>query len=300
MEWILFNSLVLALLALDLGVLHRRPRVIPLREALGASLLWIGLAAAFGLFLYSWMGRSSALEFATGYVVEGSLSADNLFVFLVIFRYFQVPEVYRHKVLFWGILGALLLRGAFIVVGIGLIRRLHWVIYAFGGFVVYTGAKLAVAGKTDVQPERNVTLRLFHRFFPVTSGYAADRFFVRRGKLYATPLFLVLLAVEASDVLFATDSVLAVLAITRQPFIAYTSNVFALLGLRSMYFVVAGMLELFDYLHYGLALILVFIGVKMLLSEYYVVPAGIALGTVAAILALSILLSWLRPRRSKV
>jgi tellurite resistance protein TerC len=291
MPWLLFNALVVALLVLDLGLVHRHPRVIRLREALVECLLWISLAATFGLFLYFWRGRASALEFTTGYLVEESLSADNLFVFLMIFRYFQVPQPYRHKVLFWGILGALVLRGTFILAGIGLLRKLHWLVYGFGIFLVYKGAHFVFAGATAVQPERNPVLRLFRRWFPVTAEYEGDRFFVRRGGWHATPLLLVLLLVETSDVLFATDSVPAVLAITRQPFIAYTSNVFAILGLRALYFALAGMIERFAYLHYGLALILILIGAKMLFSDYYVLPTGLTLGLVAVILALSILLS---------
>jgi len=294
--WILFNAFVLVMLALDLGVFHRRARAIGLREALLSSAGWILLAAAFAVGVHFWLGRARAIEFTTGYLVEESLSVDNLFVFLLIFRYFRVPSHLRHKVLFWGILGALLMRGAFILAGVTLLRQFHWIAYVFGAFLVYTGAKLALAGKAEVLPEQNVVVRLFRRWFGMTPEYVGDGFFVRREALCATPLLLSLLALEAADVLFAVDSVPAVLAITRDPFIVYSSNVFAILGLRSLYFALAGLLEWFAYLHYGLSAILIFIGAKMLISEFCPISTGIALGVVAGVLAASVMLSLILPK----
>ncbi|MFB3917412.1 MAG: TerC family protein [Terriglobales bacterium] len=293
--WILFNAFVLAMLALDLGVFHRRTHEVKFREAIGWSIYWISLAVLFAVGVYFWRGRTTALEFTTGYLVEEALSVDNLFVFLLIFRYFQVPKDFQHKVLFWGIVGALIMRGLFIFAGVTLIRRFHWMIYIFGVFLVYVGAKLAFQREAEVHPEQNPVLRAFRRWMPVTPGYVGNRFFVRNAGLSATPLFLVLLVVETTDVVFALDSIPAILAITRDPFIVYTSNVFAILGLRSLYFALAGMMEIFHYLHYALSLILVFIGVKMLVSNFYQIPTHIALAVVAGLLLLSIVLSLLFP-----
>lgn len=297
--WVLFNLFVAAMLALDLGVFHRRGHTVKFREALGWTVLWIALAAAFAALLFFWRGRVPALEFVTGYVIELSLSIDNLFVFLVIFRYFKVSGANQHKVLFWGILGALIMRGLFIVLGIGLIRNVHWIIYVFGAFLVYSGLQLMRESGADVHPERNPVLRLVRRWIPVTPDYVGGKFFVRRPGLFATPLFIVLLVIETTDILFAVDSVPAILAITLDAFIVYTSNVFAILGLRSMYFALAGMMEIFHYLHYGLSAVLIFIGAKMLLSHYYTVPTEWALGTVAGLLALSVLASVVFPRSGK-
>jgi len=258
--WILFNLFVLVMLVLDLGVFHRRTHVVKFREALLWSAMWIALAAMFAVIVYFWHGRGPALEFVTGYVIELSLSVDNLFVFLLIFRYFQVPTVHQHKVLFWGILGALIMRAVFILAGVGLIRQFHWIIYIFGALLVYSGIKLFRQENAEIHPEKNPLLRLFRRWIPVTKDYEEAKFFVRRPGLYATPLFIVLLVVETTDVLFAVDSIPAILAITLDAFIVYTSNVFAILGLRSMYFALAGMMELFHYLHYGLSLVLIFVG----------------------------------------
>lgn len=293
--WILFNLAVLALLVLDLSVFHRRAHTIRFREALLSSAAWIALAAAFAVGVYFWMGHAKGLEFTTAYLVEESLSIDNLFVILLIFRYFRVPGEYQHRVLFWGILGALVMRGLFIAGGVAMIQHFHWIVYLFGAFLVFTGGKLALAGKTEVHPEKNFLLRAFRRWFPVTPDYVDGNFFVRRGSLSATPLFLALLAVEGSDILFAADSIPAVLAVSRDTFIVYTSNVFAILGLRSLYFALAGMMEAFAYLHYGLSAILIFVGAKMLLSEIYVLPLGLALGVVAGVLLLSITLSLVFP-----
>jgi tellurite resistance protein TerC len=297
--WILFNLFVLAMLALDLGILQRPSHTVKFREAVAWSALWIALALAFAVWLYFWRGRSATLSFATGYILELSLSVDNLFVFLLIFRYFKVPAAHQHKVLFWGILGALVMRGTFIALGIGLIRKFHWIIYIFGVFLVYSGVKLFREQDASVEPEKNPVLRLFRRLMPITADYEGEKFFVRRMGLYATPLLVVLLAVETTDVLFATDSIPAVLAITLNAFIVYTSNVFAVLGLRSMYFVLAGMMELFHYLHYGLSVVLIFVGVKMLLSHYYQIPTVTTLAVVAVVLIASVLASAAHPERKK-
>jgi tellurite resistance protein TerC len=297
--WILFNLFVLVMLVLDLGVFHRRNHVVKFREALLWSAMWIALAAVFAVIVYFWHGRGPALEFVTGYVIELSLSVDNLFVFLLIFRYFQVPTVHQHKVLFWGILGALIMRAVFILAGVGLIRQFHWIIYVFGALLVYSGIKLFRQENAEIHPEKNPLLRLFRRWIPVTKDYEGAKFFVRRPGLYATPLFVVLLVVETTDVLFAVDSIPAILAITLDAFIVYTSNVFAILGLRSMYFALAGMMELFHYLHYGLSLVLIFVGGKMLVSHYYQIPTEIALGTVAGILIISVVASMVHPKKAK-
>jgi tellurite resistance protein TerC len=295
--WILFNLFVLTMLALDLVVFHRRAHTVKFREALIWSALWIGLAAVFAVIVYYWHGRAASLQFVTGYIIELSLSIDNLFVFLLIFRYFRVPSTHQHKVLFWGILGALVMRAVFILVGVGLIRKFEWIIYIFGALLVYSGIKLFRQGEAEIHPEKNPVLRIFRRWMPVTKDYVGNKFFVRQPGLYATPLLVVLVVVETTDVLFAVDSIPAILAITLNAFIVYTSNVFAILGLRSMYFALAGMMELFHYLHYGLALVLVFVGGKMLASHYIEVPTELALGIVAAILLTSILASVAHPKK---
>jgi TerC family integral membrane protein len=295
--WILFNLFVLAMLALDLGVFNRRAHTIRFREALGWSAMWVSLAAAFAVLVYFWHGRVATLEFVTGYVIELSLSVDNLFVFLVIFHYFHVPSEHQHKVLYWGILGALIMRGIFILAGVGLIHRFHWIIYLFGAMLVYSGIKLLREGDEQVHPENNPVLRLFRRWVPVTKDYHGSKFLVRSDGLYATPLLIVLLVVETTDVLFAVDSIPAVLAITLNAFIVYTSNVFAILGLRSMYFALAGMMEVFHHLHYGLSVVLIFVGLKMLASRYYQLPTSVALGVVVAVLAISVLASLMFPKK---
>ncbi len=297
--WILFNLFVAAMLVLDLGVFHRRAHTVRFREALGWSAMWIALAGAFAVLVYFWHGRAASLEFVTGYLIELSLSVDNLFVFLLIFRYFKVHGANQHKVLFWGIVGALVMRGLFIVLGVGLIRKFHWIIYVFGAFLVYTGLKLLRSEEAEVHPERNPILRIFRRWMSVTRDYVDGKFFVRRGGLYATPLFIVLLVVETTDLLFAVDSIPAILAITLNAFIVYTSNVFAILGLRSMYFALAGMMEVFHYLHYGLSVVLIFIGAKMLVSHYYQIPTGIALMVVALTLGFSVLASVIFPEKKR-
>jgi len=285
------------MLVLDLGVFHRRAHTVKFREALAWSGAWIALAAIFAVVIFFWHGRTPALEFVTGYVIELSLSVDNLFVFLLIFRFFQVPAIHQHKVLFWGILGALIMRAIFIAAGVSLIQRFHWIIYAFGAFLVYSGIKLFFQEEAEIHPEKNPVLRLFRRWVPVTKDYVGHKFFVRSAGLYATPLFVVLLVVETTDLLFAVDSIPAILAITRDAFIVYTSNVFAILGLRSMYFALAGMMEMFRYLHYGLSLVLISVGAKMLLSHYFEIPTAVALAAVAGVLAISVIASMANPKK---
>jgi len=298
--WGAFNLFVLAMLALDLGIFNRNAHVVRFKEALSWTAAWVTLAVLFNLLIYFWQGPRPALEFLTGYLIELSLSVDNLFVFLLIFSYFRVPPLYQHKVLFWGILGALIMRVTFILTGVALIERFHFVIYLFGGFLVLTGIKMALEKDKELHPEKNPALRLFRRLMPVTEHYEEDHFFVRRGAtLFATPLFVVVLLVETTDLIFAVDSVPAVLAITLDPFIVYTSNVFAILGLRSLYFALAGVMQMFNHLHYGLSAILVFVGAKMLLADVYHVPIGAALGVVAGLLLLSIVASILQPRKEE-
>ena len=296
--WILFNLFVFAMLALDLGVFNRRAHSVTFREALSWSGMWVALATIFAVIVYFWHGRAASLEFATGYLIELSLSIDNLFVFLVIFRYFRVPAELQHRVLFWGILGALITRGIFILAGVSLIQRFHWLIYCFGALLVYSGIKLLRQGDEEVNPETNPLLKLFRKWMPVTEDYVGEKFWVRQPGLYATPLVVVLLVVETTDIVFAVDSIPAVLAITLNAFIVYTSNVFAILGLRSMYFAVAGAMDLFEYLHYGLAAVLVLVGAKMLASHYYKVPTAVALGTVAGVIAVSVVASVVWPRKA--
>jgi tellurite resistance protein TerC len=295
--WILFNVFVVLMLVLDLGVFHRRSHTVKFREALGYSIMWIALAAVFAVIVFFWHGRRPALEFVTGYVIELSLSVDNLFVFLLIFRYFKVPAANQHKVLFWGILGALVMRAVFILAGVGLIHRFEWIVYVFGLLLVYSGFKLMFQGEAEIHPEKNPVLRLFRRFMPVTKDYEGSKFFVRQPGLYATPLFIVLLVVETTDLLFAVDSIPAILAITLNAFIVYTSNVFAIMGLRSMYFALAGMMELFHYLHYGLSIVLIFVGAKMLASHYLEIPTEWALLGVAGVLGTSIVASLIHPQK---
>ena len=295
--WIAFNAMVLALLALDLGVFNRKAHVVTVREALGWSAVWISLAIGFGLWIGSAMGRQSMLEFYAGYLVEQALSVDNLFVFILIFGYFRIAAELQHRVLFWGIIGALVMRGAMIGAGAVLIAQFHWIIYVFGAFLVFTGAKMAFGGDSEIEPESNPVIRLLRRVLPITTKFHGERFFVRErtdgtaARLVATPLFVVLALVETTDVVFAVDSIPAIFGVTRNPFLVYTSNVFAILGLRSMYFVLAGVIGKFHLLKYGLALVLVFVGTKMLVSELWPLGIGISLGVVGALLAGSVLLS---------
>ena len=290
--WILFNVFALGMLVLDLLVFHRRSRVVRSREALAWSAMWIALAATFAGILFYWQGRQIALEFVTGYVLELSLSVDNLFLFLVIFRYFSVPEQHQRKVLFWGILGALLMRGIFIFAGVGLITRFHWILYLLGALLIYSGIRLGLSGEHQVDPAKNPAVRTLRRLMPVTDDFQGGRFFVRGWKgnpgLYATPLLVVLAVIETTDLLFALDSIPAVLAVTLNAFIVYTANVFAILGLRSMYFAVSRLMKIFRFLHTGLALILVLVGLKMILANYVHVPTMLTLSVIALVLLISV------------
>src|SRR5215471_454014 len=296
--WVAFNVFVLMMLAIDLRVVHRRAHEVMLKEALVWSGIWIALALLFALGVYVWNGPQPALEFLTGYLIEKSLSVDNIFVFVLIFSYFKVPARYQHTVLFWGILGALVMRAIFIFAGIALLERLHWIIYIFGALLILTGIKMATEKDKEIHPDKNPLLRLFRRLVPVTEDYHADHFFVKQAGHYAaTPLFIVLLVVETTDVIFAVDSIPAILGITMDAFLVYTSNVFAILGLRALYFALAGVVRLFHYLHYGLSAILVFVGAKMLLADVYKLPVGVALGVVAGLLLIAVIASILRPHQ---
>jgi len=295
--WVGFTVFVLAMLALDLGVFHRKAHGVRFREALAWSTVWVGLALAFNLLVYHWFGAQRGLEFLTGYLIEKVLSVDNIFVFVVIFSFFAVPAAYQHRVLFWGILGALVMRAAFILAGAALLQRFHWIVYAFGGFLVITGVKLLLHRGDEIHPERNPVYRLFRRLVPAVSDYRGARFtVVENGKRYATPLLAVLVVVEATDVVFAVDSIPAIFAVTTDPFIVYTSNIFAILGLRALYFLLAGVMDKFHYLKVGLALVLCFVGVKMLLVDFYKIPIAASLAAVATLLAGSVAASLLRPR----
>ena len=298
LHWIVFASIVLVMLALDLGVFHRRAHIIRLREAVVWSVVWIALSLLFNLGVYLYIGPQAGLDFLTAYLVEKSLSIDNIFVFLLIFSYFSVPSQFQHRVLFWGIIAALFLRAFFIAAGLTLIQRFEWIVFVFGAFLVFTGIRMAVRKEGEIHPERNPILKLFRRLFAVSNEYEGARFFVKKDKHWiATPLLIVMLVVETSDLIFAVDSIPAVLAITVDPFIVYTSNVFAILGLRALYFALAGIMELFHYLHYGLSAILIFVGVKMLLSHVYDVPTALALGFIAATILISVVASILDPRK---
>jgi tellurite resistance protein TerC len=295
--WTGFTLFVLALLALDLGVFHRRAHEIRAKEALIWSGVWIGLALLFNALVLHWFGGQRALEFLTGYLIEKALSVDNIFVFLVTLSFFAVPAAFQHRVLFWGILGALVMRAAFIAAGATLLQRFHWVVYVFGAFLVLTGAKLLVDRGVEVHPERNVILRLFRRLVPSTSRYHGPRFtVVENGRRLATPLLLVLVVVETTDIVFAVDSIPAIFAVTTDPFIVYTSNIFAILGLRALYFLLAAVVWRLHYLRVGLALVLGFVGVKMLLTGIYKVPIAVSLGVIATLLGGSVLASLLRSR----
>lgn len=313
--WVGFNLFVLAMLALDLGVFHRHAHTVSVKEALAWSGVWIALALAFnGLIFLFWdqmvpgsgyTSSEAGLAFLTGYLIEKSLSVDNIFVFVLIFSYFAVPAKYQHRVLFWGIIGALLMRGTMIGVGAALIKQFHWVIWIFGVFLIFTGIRMVFHKDEELHPEDNPLIRLFRRIVPVTERYEEDRFFLRRaGVLMATPLFLVLLMVETTDLIFAVDSIPAIFAVTQDPFIVYTSNVFAILGLRSLYFVLAGVVHKIHYLKLGLSAVLAFVGAKMLLPDVssallgvrFAIPTALSLGVVAAILAVAVLASLVRAR----
>jgi tellurite resistance protein TerC len=296
--WIGFLVFVMLMLILDLGVFHRNSHEVKVKEALIWSGVWIGLALLFNYGLYLYMGKEKALEFLAGYLIEKSLSVDNLFVFIMLFSYFNVSPKYQHKVLFWGIIGALVLRAIFIFAGVALISKFHWIIYLFGVFLLFTGAKMLFHDDKEVEPDKNPLVRLFKRFFPVTDSMSGGRFFVKiNAKRFATPLFIVLLIVEFTDLIFAVDSIPAILAVSNDTFIIFTSNVFAILGLRSLYFALAGITKYFHYLKYGLSVILIFIGVKMLIVDLYKIPIVYSLLTIVGILAISVLLSVVFPQK---
>lgn len=299
--WVVFLLVVFVILILDLSVFHRGARVLSLKEAAIWSVVWIAAALLFNIVIWFWLGRQKALEFFAGYLVEEALSADNMFVFAVLFNYFAVPLEYRRRVLFWGILGAIVFRLTFILAGVALLKKFYWVIYIFGIIVIISGLKLLTRKEKQVDPERNPVLKLARRFLPVTPVYHGQKFLVRvDGKLMATPLLLVLFVIESTDIVFALDSIPAIFAITRDPFIVFTSNVCAILGLRALYFLLEGMMRLFRYLDEGLAIILVFIGTKMLVSEFYKIPTEVALGVVASILAITIALSLMAERKERL
>jgi tellurite resistance protein TerC len=297
--WIGFNAFILAMLALDLGVFHRKSHVVSLKESLTWTCVWVMLALAFNAGVWHFAGSGKALEFFTGYVIEKSLSVDNVFVFALLFSYFAVPPVYQHKVLFWGILGALLMRAVMIAAGAALIAKFAWIIYVFGGFLILTGIKMIVKREEEIHPERNPLVRWFKKLMPVTPEYRGDKFFVRENGLrMATPLFVVLLLVEFTDLIFAVDSIPAIFAVTKDPFIVYTSNVFAILGLRSLYFALAGVMDKFHYLKIGLGVVLSFVGVKMILAHTaWKIDTLVSLGVIVAILATSVVWSLVKPKK---
>ena len=299
--WIGFNVFVLAMLALDLGVFHRKAHVVSFKESITWTVVWVGLALLFNGGVWRFYGSQKALEFLTGYLIEKSLSVDNVFVFALLFSYFAVPAKYQHKVLFWGILGALIMRAIMIAAGAALIAKFTWIIYVFGAFLILTGIKMVVKREEEIHPERNPVVRWFKKLMPVTADYREDRFFVKEGgRRWATPLFVVLLLVEFSDLIFAVDSIPAIFAVTTDPFIVYTSNVFAILGLRSLYFALAGVMDKFHYLKIGLGAVLSFVGVKMLLAHTaWKIPTLVSLGVVVLILAVSIVWSLICPKRTK-
>lgn len=295
LPWVLFIAFLLSMLSLDLFVFHRKAHVIKLNEALKWVALWVGLAVAFGVLLYFWRGGTTALNYFSGYLVEQSLSVDNLFVFLMLFTFFCVPQENRHRVLFWGILGAIVMRAIFILAGIALIESIHWIIYVFGAFLIFTGIKMGSKKDENPHPEASPIIKLISRFLPMTKCYHGNRFFTwENGRRMATPLFTVLVAIEISDVIFAVDSIPAVLAITTDYFIVFTSNMFAIMGLRSIFFALAGFAERMYYLHYGLAAVLIFLGTKMLVSGIYKIPTYISLLAIATILGIAIVASLRR------
>lgn len=298
--WIAFNLLILLLLALDLGVFHRKSHTVSTKEAALWTVAWIGMALIFNAGIYVYAGQEAGLQFLTGYLLEKSLSVDNIFVFVLLFSLFAVPPAYQHRLLFWGVLGALIMRGALIGVGAYLISQFHWILYLFGIFLVFTGIKLLFQKEGEtIEPEKNILVRALRRLMPVTSDYRGERFFVReKGKLAATPLFVVLLIVETTDLLFAFDSIPAIFAVTQDAFIVYTSNVFAILGLRSLYFLLASVMDKFRFLKLGLSLILVFIGVKMLVMDIYHIPISLSLSVIATVLTISVLASlWIPAKK---
>ena len=300
--WVGFNVFVLAMLALDLGVFHRKAHEVSLREAAGWSAFWIALSLVFNYGIYRFMGAEAGLAFLTGYLIEKALSVDNIFVFVIIFSYFDVPAKYQHRVLFWGILGALVMRGAMIAAGAALIKEFHWIIYVFGAFLVFTGIRMARQSEHAIDAESNPVIKMVRRFIPVTNVYHGQKFFVREKvgdtmRLVATPLFVVLVLVETTDLIFAVDSIPAIFAITTDTFLVYTSNVFAILGLRALYFLLAGVIHKFHYLKLGLSIVLVFVGIKMLLVDIYKIPIVVSLGVIATVLATAVGASLLFPKK---
>ncbi|MEJ6602019.1 MAG: TerC family protein [Verrucomicrobiia bacterium] len=297
--WGAFMLFIIAMLALDLGVFHRKSHEIGVKEALSWCGVWFSLAMGFNAIVWWWLGPDLGLKWTAGYLVEIALSVDNVFVFIVIFGFFKVPKEHQHRVLVWGIIGAAIMRFTFILAGIALLKQFHWLIYLFGAFLVFTGIKLALPQGDDVDPEKNIAVRIFRRFYPVTKTYHGRNFFVIiDGIKKATPLFVVLLVIETTDVAFALDSIPAVLGITDVPFIVFTSNIFAILGLRSLYFTLNGVIDMFRFLNVGLALILVFIGIKMLVGGYYHISIGVSLGVIAAVLSIAVAASLLIPKRN--
>lgn len=297
--WSIFAGLIVVMFVLDVAVFHRKSHAIGFKEAATWSCVWIGLALAYAGAVAYFRDGHAAMEFLTGYIIEESLSVDNLFVFLLIFSYFAVPEEHQHGVLFWGIIGAMVFRAIFIVVGVALITKFQWIIYVFGAILIVSGIKMGVEEEKEIEPEKNPMLKLFRKLMPVTTEYAGAKFFViRDGRRWATPLFLVLIVVETTDLIFAVDSIPAVLAITQDRLIVYTSNIFAIMGLRALYFALKGVMNSFHHLHYGLCVILVFVGAKMVLARWWHVPIGVALGVVAGVLICSIVASLIWPKRS--
>ncbi len=299
--WVGFNLFVLALLALDLGVFHRNSHAVSLKEAGIWSAVWITLALTFNVGLYFFLGPEPALQFFTGYLIEKSLSVDNIFIFVLLFTYFSVPAAFQHRVLFWGIIGALLMRGTLIALGAVLLEQFHWILYLFGAFLIFTGIRMGLHKETEVHPEQNPLLKLVGRLVPVTKNYEHDSFLIRRaGQLFVTPLFLVLLVIETTDLVFAVDSIPAIFAVTQDPFIVYTSNVFAILGLRSLYFMFAQIIDKFYYLKISLAVILSYVGVKMMMADLYPIPTFLSLVIIAAVLTIAIIASVIRARHRTV
>jgi tellurite resistance protein TerC len=294
--WVGFIAFVLAMLAIDLGVFHKKAHEVSLKEAGIWSAVWVALAIVFNVGVYSWFGADRALEFTTGYLIEKALAVDNIFVFVVIFTTFAIPAIYQHRVLFWGVLGALVMRAIFILAGGAFLQRFHWAFYVFGALLAVTGVKLLLQRNQEIHPEKNPIVRWIQRVFPMTPELHGDKFLIlKNGRRYGTPLLLALVAVEVTDLIFAVDSIPAIFAITSDPFIVFTSNIFAILGLRSLYFLLAGIITKFAYLKVGLSFVLIFVGAKMLLMDVYKVPIPASLGIIAGILGLSIIVSLIHP-----
>jgi tellurite resistance protein TerC len=299
--WAVFTVFVVGMLALDLGVFNRKAHEVHFKEALGWSIVWVALSLAFNWWIYHKFGSQKALEFLTGYLIEKALSVDNIFVFVILFASFAVPKMYQHRVLFWGVLGAIIMRAIFIGLGAALVSRFHWIMYVFGAILIYTGFKLMKEGEAEPHPEKNPIYKAARRFFPAVPEYHGKNFFIMKdGRRHATPLLLVLIAIEATDVVFAVDSIPAIFAISTDPFIVYTSNIFAILGLRAMYFLLAGVIDKFHYLKYGLAVVLLFVGTKMVIADWYHVPIAASLGIIAGVLTISIVASMMWPKHVEI